>query len=250
MLFLLLISVPLYICASASTPIAAALIAKGVSPGAALVFLLAGPATNMATILLLTKLFGRRFVSVYLTAIVTASLACGLALDGLLAVLGWHINAIVATQQSGSAGPLEWLSALILLSVLAWRLTLGAARQGVAELKANVEALCDVAAEASEATVTPRGLFWRKVSKRTLQLTAIAAAVLYLMSGFHQIPPGSVGYGMLFGGLVWPELAPGLHYVPPAPIGRVDVWRVGYPRKADVGHRSDLEVIANRRQVM
>ena len=139
MLFLLLISVPLNIRASASTPIAAALIAKGVSPGAALVFLLAGPATNMATIFLLTKLFGRRFISVYLTAIVTASLACGLALDGLLAVLGWDINVIGATQQSGSAGALEWLSALVLLSVLAWRLTLGAARQGVAELKANVE---------------------------------------------------------------------------------------------------------------
>ena len=248
MLFLLLISVPLYICASASTPIAAALVAKGVSPGAALVFLLAGPATNMATILLLTKLFGSRFVSVYLTAIATATLACGLALDGLLAVLGWHVNAVVAAQQSGSVGALQWLSALVLLSVLAWRLASGAARQGVAELKANIESLYGVA-EAAGPTLDPRRLFWRTALRRVLQLAATAAAVLYLMSGFHRIPPGSVGYGMLFGRLTWPDLAPGLCYVPPAPIGRIDVWQVGYPRKADVGYRSDLEVIVNRRQI-
>jgi uncharacterized membrane protein YraQ (UPF0718 family)/regulator of protease activity HflC (stomatin/prohibitin superfamily) len=249
MLFLLLISVPLYICASASTPIAAALVAKGVSPGAALVFLLAGPATNMATILLLTKLFGSRFVSVYLTAIATATLACGLALDGLLAVLGWHVNAVVAAEQSGSVGALQWLSALVLLSVLAWRLASGAARQGVAELKANIETLYG-AAEAAGPTLEPRRLFWRKALRRMLRLAATAAAVLYLMSGFHRIPPGSVGYGMLFGRLTWPDLAPGLHYVPPAPFGHVDVWQVDYPRKADVGYRSDLDAIANRRQIM
>lgn len=249
MLLLLLVSVPLYICASASTPIAAALVAKGVSPGAALVFLLAGPATNMATIVLLTKQFGSRFISVYLSAIVTASLACGLALDGLLGVLGWRINAIVATQQAGSAGALQWLSALVLLSVLVWRLASGAARQGVADLKGNVEALLGVTETSGPAT-EPREPFWRKASRRTLQLSAIAALVLYLMSGFHQIPPGSVGYGMLFGRVMWADLGPGLHYVPPAPIGRVDVWRDGYPRKADVGYRSDLEAIADRRQIM
>jgi uncharacterized membrane protein YraQ (UPF0718 family)/regulator of protease activity HflC (stomatin/prohibitin superfamily) len=248
MLFLLLISVPLYICASASTPIAAALVAKGVSPGAALVFLLAGPATNMATILLLTKLFGGRFISVYLTAIATATLACGLALDGLLAVLGWQVNATIAAQQADSAGGLQWLSALVVVSVLLWRLASGAARQGAAELKANIETLYGVA-EAAGPTFDPRRLFWRTAQRRFVQLAATAAAVLYLMSGFHQIPPGSVGYGMLFGRLTWPDLAPGLHYLPPAPIGHVDVWQVDYLRKADVGYRSDLDVIVNRRQI-
>ena len=248
MLFLLLISVPLYICASASTPLAAALVAKGVSPGAALVFLLAGPATNTATIFLLTRQFGSRFVGVYLTAIVTASLACGLALDGLLAALGWHVSAIVAAPQSGSAGALQWLSAVVLLSVLAWRLAAGAAREGVAELKAGVEGLCGVA-EASGSTVEPRRRFWRQALRRTLQVTTTAAAALYLMSGFHRIPPGSAGYGMLFGRLVWADLEPGLHYVPPAPIGRLDVWPVGYPRRADLGYRSNLEAVADRRQI-
>ena len=54
---------------------------------------------------------------------------------------------------------------------------------------------------------------------------------------------------MLFGRLVWADLEPGLHYVPPAPIGRLDVWPVGYPRRADLGYRSNLEAVANRRQI-
>ena len=60
MLVMLAVGIPLYICASASTPIAAALIAKGMSPGVALVFLLAGPATNMAGILAVAKFLGKR----------------------------------------------------------------------------------------------------------------------------------------------------------------------------------------------
>ena len=60
MLLMLIVGIPLYICATASTPIAAALILKGVSPGAALVFLLAGPATNMASLTVLVGTLGRR----------------------------------------------------------------------------------------------------------------------------------------------------------------------------------------------
>ncbi len=60
MLIMLAVGVPLYICATASTPIAAALILKGISPGAALVFLLAGPATNVATLTVLVKILGKR----------------------------------------------------------------------------------------------------------------------------------------------------------------------------------------------
>ena len=66
MLLMLAVGIPLYICATASTPIAAALILKGVSPGAALVFLLAGPATNIASLTVLTGVLGKRAVRVAL----------------------------------------------------------------------------------------------------------------------------------------------------------------------------------------
>ena len=80
MLIMLAASVPLYMCASASTPIAAALIVKGISPGAAIVFLLAGPATNVTTIVMLTRQFGGGFVRVYLACIIAGALISGYAL--------------------------------------------------------------------------------------------------------------------------------------------------------------------------
>ena len=88
MLLMLLVGIPLYICATASTPIAAALILKGVSPGTALVFLLAGPATNIAALTVLVKILGKRGVAVYLLSIAVISVLCGLALDALYFSLG------------------------------------------------------------------------------------------------------------------------------------------------------------------
>lgn len=78
---MLVIGIPLYICASASTPIAAALILKGASPGAILVFLLAGPATNIASILVLRKELGDRSIAIYLMAIAICSVSLGLLIN-------------------------------------------------------------------------------------------------------------------------------------------------------------------------
>ena len=83
MLLMLVLSVPLYTCASSSTPIAAALALKGLSPGAALVFLLAGPATNVGSLVVLLKVLGGRAVAVYLAAVATMTLAAGFALNAL-----------------------------------------------------------------------------------------------------------------------------------------------------------------------
>lgn len=84
MFLLLLVSVPLYVCATASVPIAAVLMLKGLSPGAALVFLMAGPATNIATITVIAKVFGRKTFFTYLLSIVGGSLLFGLAINEFL----------------------------------------------------------------------------------------------------------------------------------------------------------------------
>jgi uncharacterized membrane protein YraQ (UPF0718 family) len=94
MLVMLLVGIPLYVCATASTPIVAALALKGLSPGAALVFLLAGPATNAATILLVAKILGKRIAAVYVAVIVSVALLLGMAVNGLysmasLSITGW-----------------------------------------------------------------------------------------------------------------------------------------------------------------
>jgi uncharacterized protein len=84
MLLILVVAIPLYICATASVPVAAALILKGLSPGAALVFLMAGPATNAATITMIGKVLGRKSLFAYLGAIVTGAILSGLFIDNFL----------------------------------------------------------------------------------------------------------------------------------------------------------------------
>ena len=73
----LLVSVPLYVCATASIPIAVALLAKGLSAGSALVFLMAGPVTNMATITTIYNLLGKRVAIIYLFSVTSIALLCG-----------------------------------------------------------------------------------------------------------------------------------------------------------------------------
>lgn len=80
--------IPMYICATASTPIAAALLAKGLSPGAALVFLLSGPATNAASIAALSGTLGRAATARYLASIAAGTLLAGWALDAWLPATG------------------------------------------------------------------------------------------------------------------------------------------------------------------
>jgi len=84
MLAALALGLVIYICATGSTPMAAALVAKGLGPGAALVFLLAGPATNPATMAWILKDLGSRALVVYLTTIGVIAIASGLALEWVL----------------------------------------------------------------------------------------------------------------------------------------------------------------------
>ncbi len=81
MLVIFVIAVPMYICSTGSIPVAAALMMKGLSPGAALVMLMAGPAVNMASILVVNKTMGRRFTSIYLLTIVGFAVGFGLLLN-------------------------------------------------------------------------------------------------------------------------------------------------------------------------
>jgi uncharacterized membrane protein YraQ (UPF0718 family) len=119
MLIMLAVGIPLYICATASTPIAAALILKGVSPGAALVFLLAGPATNVTSLTVLFGLLGKRATAIYLASIAVVSVAFGLALDQVYAFLG--ISAQAVAGQAAEIIPLwaQIVGALALLGMSA-----------------------------------------------------------------------------------------------------------------------------------
>ncbi|MGD2108314.1 MAG: SO_0444 family Cu/Zn efflux transporter [Phycisphaerae bacterium] len=84
MLLMLVVGLPLYVCATSSTPVAAALIARGLSPGAALVFLLVGPATNIATMLIVSRDLGKRGLAIYLSTIAVVAVLFGLLIDALI----------------------------------------------------------------------------------------------------------------------------------------------------------------------
>jgi uncharacterized protein len=120
MLLMILVGTPLYICATASTPIAATLVAKGLAPGAALVFLLVGPATNATTLLVVARMIGRRAVVLYLFGIVIVALAAGYATNALYSALDINLAAIVSQgmQHHPSAFAQVAGAALILMLVL------------------------------------------------------------------------------------------------------------------------------------
>ncbi len=117
MLLMLAVGIPIYICATASTPIAAALILKGVSPGAALVFLLVGPATNIASLSVLTGILGRKSTLRYLAILSASAVTCGMILDQVYKL--FHITAKAAAGQAAEIipYPLQLTSALILITL-------------------------------------------------------------------------------------------------------------------------------------
>ena len=115
MLLMLAVGTPLYICASASTPIAAALILKGVSPGAALVFLLVGPATNVTSLSVLLGILGKRATALYLATIAIVSVLCGLLLDKVYGWLGISAQAVIGKSSEVIPYELQVAGAILIL---------------------------------------------------------------------------------------------------------------------------------------
>ena len=121
MVVILAIAVPMYICSTGSIPVAAALMMKGLSPGAALVMLMAGPAVNLASILVVHKAMGRRFTWIYLTTIVGFAVLFGLILNatGLDFSLASHDACCMSVSALPSPFKLVCATVLTLLIIFA-----------------------------------------------------------------------------------------------------------------------------------
>ena len=94
MIAVLVIAVPMYVCATGSIPIALSLVMKGLSPGTALVLLMAGPAANFASFTLISREMGRKAAVIYLLSIIAGAVAFGLAIDYLLPMRWFTIDAM------------------------------------------------------------------------------------------------------------------------------------------------------------
>jgi uncharacterized protein len=116
MLVMMLIGIPVYVCATASVPIAAALIIKGLSPGAAIVFLMTGPASNAASLVTIWQTLGRRTAIIYLAAVAGCSLASGMIIDYIFKITG-PAESMQHIHNAGT-GLFKTISAIVLLALL------------------------------------------------------------------------------------------------------------------------------------
>ncbi|MCK5160626.1 MAG: permease [Candidatus Aureabacteria bacterium] len=114
----LLVGIPMYVCATGSIPIAASLIMKGFSPGAGLVFLIVGPATNAITLSFVRAKLGKKSFYLYLISIVVTAVVLGLFFNGIWAALGKNVSLVAG---HGKIIP-YWIklgSGIVLLSLIA-----------------------------------------------------------------------------------------------------------------------------------
>jgi hypothetical protein len=118
MIVMVIVGLPMYICATASTPVAAGLLFAGISPGAALVFMLTGPATNIATMGVIKEQLGIRSLIAYMTGVIVTAIASGLLLNELYAAYGWQLQ--ISMMEHGESYPLwRQLAAVLLCALLA-----------------------------------------------------------------------------------------------------------------------------------
>jgi hypothetical protein len=124
------VGVPLYVCATASVPIAVAMIHAGLSPGAALAFLISGPATNGATLTTLWRVLGWRTMVIFLVTVALGAVGSGLLVDGAVAAGAVPSSAIVTAADAAAGhvhgvegaspgGILQQIAAAALLLVVA-----------------------------------------------------------------------------------------------------------------------------------
>jgi uncharacterized membrane protein YraQ (UPF0718 family) len=126
MVVMMLLGIPVYVCATASVPIAAALMMKGVTPGAALVFLMTGPATNAASLITIWKIMGRTTAITYLAAVAGCALAGGILLD----LITSSVNMEHAMHHGWMLPPVVGYASAIVLFVI---LATGILRKGESE---------------------------------------------------------------------------------------------------------------------
>ena len=134
---MVLVGIPLYICASASTPIAAALVAKGLSPGAALIFLMTGPATNSGTIAIIISQFGPRFGTIYVAVVIAVTTVFGILIDTIVIAAGLTLPVNLSGSQVPAIELMQLVGALALIVLIVWRFRAGALRSGWQEFLSN-----------------------------------------------------------------------------------------------------------------
>lgn len=221
MLLMLAVAMPMYVCATGSTPVAAALIAKGLNPGAALVLLLAGPATSMATIFVVRRLLGLRSTVVYVITIAVFALGFGLLADQLYVWFDRDPRALV--EDFTQAPSLLGQAFAVVLSVLLL-------------LSARRTRFVGWIGDAFRTTCAPFGFDPTGRVGKAVGLLAVLG--LWLSTGYSAVNPGETGFVMRAGQVVETRTQPGpvLHW--PFPLGELIAVRTDEIRSVTFGAES------------
>lgn len=115
MLLMVAIGIPMYVCATASIPIAITLMMKGFTPGVAFVFLASGPATNAASLAILFKVLGKKTTSIFVASIVVSSMAFGLLLDEIYKLTGIDPHSTMLHAHHHGEGDLNWFQIIVVV---------------------------------------------------------------------------------------------------------------------------------------
>ena len=219
MLVMMVLGVPMYICAEASTPVAAAMVSQGLTYGAALVLLLVGPATNLGSLGVLYRQLGRRTVVIYLISICIVALA-----------LGAYLNTWIGSGElAGAAQPLSeplvpgWIKTIGAVAFLLIGFGTFRRRRYLARSAAWLDQRLPV-------PVSRGGL---------VTALAITALTGYAFSGLFIVQPGETGIVRTFGTITRSDIAPGLHIAWPYPIDRVERVAVDRVYRTVLGYRAD-----------
>src|SRR5262249_25688536 len=198
---------------------AAALALKGLSPGAILVFLLAGPATNIGSVVVLLKVFARRAAVVYLAAVAIVTLAAGVALNGLYRALGVDPRATFGAAGEFVPDVLKVAGALLLTGLLIFSMR----RTHVPD---EWLWLRDAMARRTGILIAPR---------RLASVIAALSLCLWIGSGLFTVGPGEVGLRLRFGRVVASDLEPGLYLRLPWPFESHRLVARGVVRRMEFG---------------
>jgi HflK protein len=214
------IATPMYICAAGATPLAAVLIAKGLDPGAALVFLLVGPATNIATCLVVHRLLGRRVLIIYLVGVVGCALLLGAIVSDVYAGSGMDLPAAAKGAIEGGLS----LFAILLGALLAALLIRSGFRTGLFSRWGG-----------RLAKIT-RPIGFDPTSRSGRIVIVVLLLFVWLATSFSTVGPGETGWVVRFGRIVRDVPAPGLVIHWPAPIESVTTVPVDEVRIVRIGH--------------
>lgn len=218
-LLMLVIGTPIYICAAAVTPVAVALIAKGLDPGAALVLLLVGPATNATTMLVIARLLGKRILAVHLIGVTGCALLLGAILDELYPALGIDLSTAAAEVVHRGLSPIAAAAAAILIFFLV---------RSAIRIRLMPQVTQDIRRLGARFGVDPLS--------PGMRLTAVAVLGLaYVSTAFSIIGPGEAGWVMRFGRVVRTVSEPGLIIHLPLPFDRVERLQTRAVRRVELG---------------